>query len=132
MASNGISATAIALIVCLGLIPAIILIWVVIWLMFFYANDRTCCCTKRKRKNKEEEEWLGEQRSTETSAETLGEKAINTLPPQPSNTHQRTESEYVTRNGRLTKVSKVDTRMSMQSQASASTVQVAHEPKPFV
>lgn len=138
--SGGISATAIALIVCLGLIPVFILIWIVTWLMFFYGKDRTCCCTKR-RKDKEEQEWLGKQSSTDTSAETLNEKPVYDLPPRPSHVHQRTDSEISTKTGRLaksdvnrpsTKVSKVDTRMSMHSQASASTMQVAHEPKPFV
>merc|ERR1711920_8859 len=46
--TGGISGTAIALLICIGAIPAIALIWVCVWLLFFYSNGRNCCCMRRK------------------------------------------------------------------------------------
>ncbi|KAI4948508.1 hypothetical protein J4E91_005932 [Alternaria rosae] len=48
--NGGISPTAIALIVCLGIVPCIILIWAVCYLFWAYPYDRNCCCIKRKRR----------------------------------------------------------------------------------
>lgn len=47
-ASSKISGTSIALILFIGLIPAVALIWVFVWLLFFYGRNRTCWCTRRK------------------------------------------------------------------------------------
>jgi len=138
--TSGINATVIGLIVGLGLIPAFILIWVVIWLLFFYPSDRNCCCVKRKRRS-DTPEMLEQGGNTDASQEAVYEKAIYDLPQRPFAAHARTESGSSSVTGRLTKpdpnksttaVSKTDTRMSMYSVASASTVQCVQEPKPFV
>ncbi|CAO2653543.1 Nn.00g029540.m01.CDS01 [Neocucurbitaria sp. VM-36] len=139
-ASGGISGTAIALIVCVGIIPIIALIWVVVWLLFFYGTGRTCCCTRRKRRTVEPE-TLEQRGSTDTSQEILYEKAVYDLPQRPYTAHTRTESGSSNSSGRLSKpdsnkpttvVSKTDTRMSMHSFASASNVPNVQEPKRFV
>ncbi|KAJ4364498.1 hypothetical protein N0V83_009092 [Neocucurbitaria cava] len=137
--SSGISGTAIALIVVLGLIPVIALIWVVFWLLFFYGTGtgRTCWCTRRKRRTAEPE--MVEQRgTTDTSQEMQYEKAIYDIldiPQRPYAAHTRTESgsSNVTRLSKTDPArSKFNTRLSMQSVGSASSVPVVQEPKPFV
>ncbi|KAH7371165.1 hypothetical protein BKA66DRAFT_424514 [Pyrenochaeta sp. MPI-SDFR-AT-0127] len=120
--SGGISGTAIALIVCIGLIPAIALIWVVVWLLFFYGKGRNCCCMKRKKQTTETDT---EQSRTDTSQETLDEKAVYNPPPRPYIPHTRTESGSSADTGRFSR-SDPNTRMSMNS------VQGVQEPKRFV
>jgi hypothetical protein len=140
--SGGISATAIGLIVGIGLVPAIILIWVVIFLFFAYPNDRNFCCMKR-RKGQGTSEKKATRASTLSSAETLyeNEKGVYDLPKRPFPTHARTESGGSSRSGRLSKVdpkrpatgaSKTDTRMSLQSVGSGSTVYGVQESRTWV
>lgn len=78
--SGGISATAIGLLIGLGLIPALILIWVVCWLLFTYPSDRNICCCVRKRKTDPLPPMM-QRGSTDISQETLYEKAGATTPP---------------------------------------------------
>lgn len=139
-ASGGISGSAVATIVFIGLIPVIALIWVVIWLLFFYGSGRTCWCTRRKSRSAEPA-MVQERDSTDTSQEILYEKAVYDLPQRPFTAHARTESGNSIGSVRLSKpspnrpttaVSKIDTRRSIQSVASASSVPVVQEPKPFV
>ncbi|KAI8941771.1 hypothetical protein NX059_002975 [Plenodomus lindquistii] len=82
--SGGISPTAIGLLIGVGLIPAIILIWVICWLLFGYPNDRNiCCCVrKRKRTNKDQPDPAPPmvQRG---SQDTLWDEAVVSLPKRP-------------------------------------------------
>jgi len=125
----GISATAIGLIVGLGIVPVIILIWVVSWLFWCYPYNRSCCCTRRKKKQPDPE--VTEQRDgTIMSGETLYEKRTD-IPDRPTTTY-RTESgnsNGVTGGTRLTKA---DPRLSMQTVDSTYTGRATQEPKPFV
>lgn len=135
--SGGVSGSGIAIIVVVGFIPAVALIWVVVWLLFFYGHNRTCCCTRRKRRAAEPE--MLESGSTDTSQDIRNEKAVYHLPQRPFSAHARNYSgssagrfSRSDANRPVTTVSTIDARMSMQSSASASTVPVVHEPKPFV
>ncbi|KAF1850562.1 uncharacterized protein K460DRAFT_270329 [Cucurbitaria berberidis CBS 394.84] len=123
---GGVSGTSIALLVCIALVPALLLIWIVVWLLFFYGKDRTCWCTKRKRRAAEPEML---QQRTDASQDILFEKAVYDIPQRPFAAHARAESGSSSDGGRL---SKVDPRLSIQSVASASNVPVMQEPKRFV
>jgi hypothetical protein len=125
---GGISATAIGLIVGLGIVPVIILIWVVSWLFWCYPYDRSCCCTRRKKKQADEEADP-QVDYTVANQNMAHEKGTYTTAPQRPFTNYRTESGNSNGGHRLTKT---DPRMSMQTIASNSTIQVTHEPKPFV
>jgi hypothetical protein len=129
--NGGISNTAIALIVVLGILPALVLAWTVCYLFWAYPYDRNCCCIKRKRRAKEPEAPLSE--------ETTYEKPVLAPPQRPYTGEMRTESGNSSNSGRLTKqqrpgsgVTKYDTRMSQQSVASTNTIQVSQEPQRFV
>lgn len=138
--SGGISATAIGLIIGVGLVPALILVWVVVWLLFFYGSNRNCCCVNRKT-HPETSRDLEKGGRRDTSQEMLYEKAVYDLPQRPFVAHSRTEPGISSGARRLskpdpnrpaTRVSHVDSRMSVQSHASANTVQGVQEPKRFV
>ncbi|KAI4643460.1 uncharacterized protein J4E78_009930 [Alternaria triticimaculans] len=133
--NGGISPTAIALIVCLGIVPCIILIWAVCYLFWAYPYDRNCCCIKRKRRP-EPQSVLNQAPMSE---ETLFEKQGVAPPQRPFSVQTRTESGSSNNNGRLQKQQRpgsgVDTRgarMSQQSVMSANTMTYAQEPQRFV
>lgn len=136
--SGGISATAIGLIVAFGLVPCVIIIWVVIFLFFAYPNDRNWCCMKRKKHKDNIPDMQQNQTETDSSQETLHEKLAYGLPKRPFTAQVRTESGSSSNSGRLTKErrtsgpTRYDTRLSLQSVGSANTVQGAQEPKRFV
>ena len=128
--TGGISGTAIALLVCVGVIPAIALIWVCIWLLLFYGNGRNCCCIRRKRAATEPAMFEG----TISSDKALNEKTGYTLPQRPTATYS-TESGSSTERPRDSRgtLKKHHPRESMQSQwSSNSIIPVVQEPKPFV
>jgi hypothetical protein len=128
VSTSGISPTSIGLIVGIGIVPVIILIWVVSWLFWCYPYNRTCCCTRRKKKQPDPE--ITEQADgTILSGETLHEKRVG-VPGRPVAAF-RTESgnSYVSHGNRLTKT---DPRMSAQTVDSGLTGRVMYEPKPFV
>jgi len=133
--SNGITATGIGLIVGVGIIPAIVLMWVCCWLMICYPHDRTCWCAKsRKRKARED---LGEKGNPIAGDNTLDEKqnyAVN----RPATNH-RMESGSSNGSGRLSKAApprplqpQQPTRMSVQSVGSDRTMAFQQEPQRFV
>ncbi|KAG9195087.1 hypothetical protein G6011_00207 [Alternaria panax] len=133
--NGGISATAIALIVCLGIVPCIILIWVVCYLFWAYPYDRNCCCIKRKR-SREPQSFLGQ---APTSEERIYEKPGVAPPQRPFSGQMWTDTGSSSNTGRLHKQQRpgsgVDargTRMSLNSVVSANTITYAQEPKPFV
>ncbi|KAJ4405332.1 hypothetical protein N0V91_005282 [Didymella pomorum] len=126
--SGGISGSAIAVLVIVGIIPVIALIWVCIWLLFFYSNGRNCCCMRRKTAK-------SEPSTTEqglSSAEILNEKNDHTMPQRPVSAW-RTESGSSNerpRDSRGTLKKQHHPRESMQSQwSSNSTIGVVQEPK---
>lgn len=135
--SGGISATAIGLIVGLGLVPALILIWVAAWLMVCYPANRNCCCMRRKARA-DSTDGLESGGNSDLSRESLHEKAIDNMPQRPYNAQSRTESGTSQENRRLTKIEpkrpgtgilRIDTGLSMQSRGSIQGVQ---EPQRFV
>jgi hypothetical protein len=125
--TEGISATAIGLIVGLGIVPVIILIWVVSWLFWCYPYDRSCCCTRRKKKQADVE--ASEQMTTNIASQTMYHEKANYHAPERPTPNYRTESGNSNGGNRLTKT---DPRISLQTIASNNTIHVAHEPKPFV
>ncbi|KAH9870941.1 hypothetical protein J1614_006513 [Plenodomus biglobosus] len=140
--SGGISATAIGLLVGLGLIPALILIWVVCWLLFTYPSDRNICCCVRKRKAVPPPQMM-QRGSTDTSQETLYEKAGATTPPKRvyaawARTESGTSSAGDGLDGQSGGMQGVvdrpvwRERMSGGSERSTGTVEAQQEPKRFV
>jgi hypothetical protein len=132
---GAITGTAIALIICLGLLPCIAVIWAVCYLFWAYPYDRNCCCMKRKRRP-ESPSILNQ---VPMNQETLHEKQGLGLPQRPFAAQIRTDSGSSSNSGRLQKQHrpgsanyKRDPRMSMQSVTSTNSVHIAHEPKPFV
>jgi hypothetical protein len=131
--NGGISATAIALIVVLGVLPCIVLIWAVCYLFWAYPYGRNCCCMKRKRRP-EAQSVLNQAPMSE---ETLYEKP-GVLPPQrPFSAQNRTDTASSSNTGRLQKQQRPGSgfdaqRMSLNSVVSANTVTYAQQPKPFV
>ena len=129
--SGGISGTAIAVLVIVGIIPVIALIWVCVWLLFFYGNGRNCCCMRRKTARMDPEVLEGPV----SSEKTLNEKTDYTLPQKPVSAW-RSESgsstdRPATRDSRTIK--KHHPRESLQSQwSSNSTIPVVQEPKQMV
>lgn len=138
--SSGISASAIGLLVAFGLIPCIVIIWVVIFLFFAYPYDRNWCCMKRKKHKDNIPELPVGRGATDWSEETLQEKSTHNLPKRPFVTHDRTNSGNSSNTGRLTKerssqgASKYNARISLQSVGSVNAVQGVgpQEPKRFV
>jgi hypothetical protein len=132
--SGGISGTAIGLIVGLGIVPVIILVWVVSWLFWCYPYDRSCCCTRRKKKQQEVvEEKPGPFHKTGRSLDSLHEKTAYPMPVRPSNNY-RTESGNSFGNNNTNsygnkRLTKTDPRLSMNS---TDTMQISQEPKRFV
>jgi hypothetical protein len=133
---GGISTTAIVLIVVLGILPCIVLIWAVCYLFWAYPYDRNCCCIKRKRradKDTIDQTAMGQEQMYQQSR-----MAPLPQPQRPFSPQVRNESGSSIGTGRLQKgrpmspAGKMDTRMSLASVGSANTVQVTHEPKPFV
>jgi hypothetical protein len=125
--TGAISGTAIALIVCLGILPVVILVWVVSWLFWCYPYDRSCCCTRRKKKQNDEEINNPAHR-TGRSVDTLHGKAVYPVPERPSMQY-RTESGRISNGNRITKT---DPRLSLQTIDSTHTMNYTQEPKPFV
>ncbi|KAL6708089.1 hypothetical protein ACN47E_003523 [Coniothyrium glycines] len=136
-AAGSISALSIGLIVGIGVVPTIIVIWVVIFLFFAYPNDRNWCCMKRK-KRKDNMLDLDDDSTQIPSQETLHENTAYDIPKRPFVGQGRTESGNSSYAGRFTQDrpsmihNRAETRMSLQSLGSASTVHGAQEPKPFV
>jgi hypothetical protein len=136
--NGGISTTAIALIVVLGILPCIVLIWAVCYLFWAYPYDRNCCCIKRKRRADKQD--LIDQAAM--SQDQMYQQSGMTPLPQPQrpfSEQNKTESRGSSGTGRLQKGGrpmsprdKAATRMSLASVGSANTVQYTHEPKPFV
>ncbi|KAJ4377008.1 hypothetical protein N0V86_006447 [Didymella sp. IMI 355093] len=127
--SGGISATAIAVLIIVGIVPVIALIWVCIWLLFFYSNGRNCCCMRRKTSKSVPPTVEGL-----SSAETLNEKNDYTMPQRPV-AAWRTESGSSTERPRDSRgtLKKHHARASLQSQwSSNSTIPVMQEPKQMV
>lgn len=145
---GGVSTKSIGLLIGIGLVPVFILIWVVCWLLFAYPHDRNLCCCVRKRHKSHSiaPEMLQRGSSTDTSQETLYEKADYTLPQRPYAAYSRTESGNSNTSGgvnvchvdgRLGKEARPawrtrETRTSVQSQTSVSTIAVVQEPERFV
>ncbi|KAJ4985073.1 hypothetical protein SVAN01_09444 [Stagonosporopsis vannaccii] len=128
--SGGISGTAIAVLVIVGIIPVVALIWVCIWLLFGYSRDRNCCCVRRKRSGPAPEPL----ESNMSSEATLNEKHDYTLPQRPISAW-RTDSGSSTEQPRDSRgtLKKHQPRESIQSQwSSNSTIPVVQEPKQMV
>lgn len=127
--SGGISGTAIAVIVIIGIIPVIALIWVCIWLLFFYSNGRNCCCMRRKRAAA----GPSALESPITSAETLNEKTDYTLPQRPASAWRSDSGSSTERQDNRGTLKKHHARESLQSQwSSNSTIPVVQQPKQMV
>ncbi|KAJ8112420.1 hypothetical protein OPT61_g5206 [Boeremia exigua] len=125
--TGGISGTAIAVLVVVGIIPVFALIWVCIWLLFFYGKGRNCCCMRRKRAASEPQAL----ESPMSSDATLNEKRDYTLPQRPA-AAWRNDSGSSTEGPRdsMGTLKKHHPRESIQSQwSSSSTVPVMQEPK---
>jgi hypothetical protein len=132
--SGGISATAIGLIVGLGIVPVIILVWVVSWLFWCYPYDRSCCCTRRKKKQPDIEEKPGPFHKTGRSLDSLHEKTQYPMPARPSNNYRTESGNSYTNNSNNNaygnnRLTKTDPRLSMNS---TNTMQISQEPKRFV
>jgi hypothetical protein len=130
--SGGISGTAIALIVCLGIIPVIVLVWVVSWLFWCYPYDRSCCCTRRKKKQNDEE--VKPMQAVGTSLDSFHqrapqEKAAYPVPERPSMQFHHTDSGRFNSGNRLTKT---DPRLSQHTVDSTQDMHYTQEPKRFV
>jgi len=126
---GGITATAIGLIVGIGIIPALILIYVVSWLFWCYPYNRTCCCTRRKKRQPDPE--ITEPHSGAiSSGETVYEKRMD-LPQRPAS-NRRSESGSSYGAPAPARLSKNNPRLSMQTVDSNYTGRITHEPKPFV
>lgn len=129
--SGGISGGTIAFLVFIGLIPVLVLIWVVSWLMFCYPMGRTCWCTV-SRKNKAKQSLAGME-TPDASQDMLNEKYTHDV-QRPVTTY-RTESGSSSDSGRFKKKPvpyRPGVRLSTQSTNSNSTIAVRQEPKPFV
>ena len=116
------------MIVCIGIIPVIVLFWVVAWLLFTYPGGRTCWCTRRKKSASEPTLPV-----LETSNESLNEKSGYTLPKKPFATYRSdTASSYGSRqDGRTLK--KHQPRGSLQSTYSnGNDGAPVMQPQPFV
>lgn len=124
--SGGISATSIGLIVGLGIIPVVILIWVVSWLFWCYPYDRSCCCTRRKKKQQPDEELNQPGHRTGRSLDSFHEKAAYPIPA------DRTPTTYPTEPSNSARLQKTDPRLSIQTSNSQNTIHYMQEPKPFV
>ncbi|KAH9880303.1 hypothetical protein IAQ61_000592 [Plenodomus lingam] len=90
--AGGISATAIGLIVGVGLVPALILLWVICWLLFGYPFGRNMCCCVRKRKTDALQPMQMQRGSSDLSENPFNEKAGVTMPKKPYEVWARTES----------------------------------------
>lgn len=127
--SGGISGSAIAVLVIVGIIPVFALIWVCVWLLFGYSRDRNCCCIRRKRATTEP----APLESPMSSDATLNEKNDYTLPERPVSAWRADSGSDIEspRDSRVLK--KHQPRESIQSQwSSSSTVPVVQEPKQMV
>lgn len=132
--SGAISATSIGLIVGLGIIPVIILIWVVSWLFWCYPYDRSCCCTRRKKKQPADQEAYHGHR-TGREVDSLHEKAGLPMPDRPSMAYYRSESGNSNGSNGYNghnRLSKQDPRLSLNTVNSTNTIHYTQEPKPFV
>jgi hypothetical protein len=57
-AGTNLSKNTIIYLVCLGLIPLIVIICVVVWALCFYGRNRACCCCCARRKDSNEHDLL--------------------------------------------------------------------------
>lgn len=128
--TGGISATSIGLIVGLGIVPVIILIWVVSWLFWCYPYDRSCCCTRRKKKQVDPE-LTHPGHHTGRSLDSFHEKDAAAY-PMPAAAATRPSREYRTESGNSARLQKADPRLSVQTANSNNTIHYMQEPKPFV
>jgi hypothetical protein len=120
--STGISGGAIALIVCIGIIPVIVLFWVVAWLLFTYPGGRTCWCTRSKKPTPEPTLPM-----LETSQESFNEKSGTPLPQKPYATYR---TDTAGSNGSRV-LKKHQPRGSLQSVYSNGN-EAPMQPQPFV
>lgn len=128
--SGGISGTAIAVLVIVGIIPVIAVIWVSVWLLFFYSNGRNCCCMRRKKASTTTPEVV---ESPMTSDSTLNEKTDYTLPQRPISAWRPDSGSSNEQPRESRTLKKHHPRESLQSQwSSNSTIPVMQEPKQMV
>ncbi|CAA9960658.1 hypothetical protein HRS9139_00017 [Pyrenophora teres f. teres] len=135
--SGGVSGTAIALIIFLGILPVIVLFWAVCFLFWAYPNDRNWCCMRRKRRPEPESMLTQTPIQAPMTEKPLHERPGMTLPQRPSSVQFQTEPGSGN-TGRLQKHqrqgswgTRQQARASMQSFGSGSG-QMVQEPKPFV
>jgi len=130
-ATGGISATAIGLIVGIGIVPALILIYVVSWLFWCYPYNRTCCCTRRKKKEVDPELTEAPYNGGISSGETVYEKRANpSQRPDPPSRFESGSSYYGPPAGN--RLTKNDPRFSLQTIDSTNNGRATHEPQRFV
>ncbi|OSS52913.1 hypothetical protein B5807_02815 [Epicoccum nigrum] len=128
--TGGISGTAIAVLVIVGIIPVIAVIWVSVWLLFFYGKGRNCCCMRRKKASSTTPDVV---ESPMTSASTLDEKIDYTLPQRPASAWRAESGSPNERPRDSRTLKKHRPRESLQSQwSSNSTIPVVQEPKQLV
>ncbi len=118
----------IALIVILGVIPALVLIWVCIWLLFFYAGDRTCWCTKRKRKTPSPD-YLEKTASYDANQPDSNYNSSYNIPSGPYTARSTVEAQHSDPTILTPPALRADAR---GSKGSMNSLQVSQEPKPFV
>ncbi|KAF2127748.1 hypothetical protein P153DRAFT_54726 [Dothidotthia symphoricarpi CBS 119687] len=134
---GGLTGTAWALIICVSIAPAIILLGTTLYLLLVYPYaSRSCCCGRKKNKAAQSADML--QQPENNNPDNLWNNYSYTIPQRPATTPKAAEPGHSTElgGGRLTKsrpaTAKHDMRMSTQSSQSFNTVQGVHEPKPFV
>jgi hypothetical protein len=131
---GGITPTAIGLIVGIGIIPAIILIFVVSWLFWCYPYNRICCCTRRKKMQPDPEvtePYNGvPYRGVVSSGENVQEKRVDAFHrPDPPSRFESGSSYGSPAGNRLTKN---DPRFSLQTIDSSYNGRTNQEPQRFV
>jgi len=127
---GGITPTAIGLIVGIGIIPALILIYVVSWLFWCYPYNRTCCCTRRKKKEADPELTEPPYNGGISSGETVYEKHVGAPQrPEPPSRFESGSSYGSPAGNRLTKN---DPRFSLQTIDSSYNGRATQEPQRFV
>ncbi|KAF2996843.1 hypothetical protein E8E13_003631 [Curvularia kusanoi] len=128
--SGGISGTAIAVLVIVGIIPVVAVIWVAVWLLFGYSNGRNCCCMRRKKSSSTAPDMI---ESPMTSGSTLNEKTEYTLPQRPASAWRADSGSSREPPRSPGTLKKHRPRESLTSQwSSNSTIPVVQEPKQMV
>lgn len=139
LAEGGLTGTAWAILICVSIIPALILLGSTFYLLFLYPYDRNCCCRRRKTKSSQSDMV----QPPDSNPGDLWNKSSYTIPQGPTSTSTTLPkpgmggSTELGNGGRLTKSRTAtaqvpDTRESSQSVQSSNTVQVLQEPKRFV